>query len=169
MSTARGLNMLRLAFEELLVDEAWLLDTDRLEDWLDLFTDDVRYWAPVRANMPTGMERLDRTHLLTHFDEGKFTLGLRVKRLRTGFAHAEEPRSRLRHFVSNVRILDAADPSRVQVSSNIMIFRSREGRDEHLFVGQRRDWWRREDERWRIQERYIIVDHDVIENITIFF
>jgi 3-phenylpropionate/cinnamic acid dioxygenase small subunit len=32
---------------------------------------------------------------------------LRVQRVRTGVAHAEEPPSRVRHFVSNVRILEA--------------------------------------------------------------
>lgn len=160
---------LRLEFEELLTEEAWLLDNDRLEDWLELFSDDLTYRAPVRANIGRGQERLDNPKLLAHFEENKFTLGLRVKRLRTGLAHAEEPPSRVRHFVSNVRILDQSQPDRVHLTSNEMIFRSREGQDEHLFVAERRDWWRREGGRWRCTERLILLEHDLLENITVFF
>ena len=34
---------LRLQFEDLLYHEAWLLDHDRLEEWLTLSTDQIRY------------------------------------------------------------------------------------------------------------------------------
>lgn len=93
---------------------------------------------------------------------------LRVARLRKGSAHAEEPPSRIRHFVSNVRILEVDGADRVRVASNFMVFRSRSGREETLFVGARRDWWRRGRAGWRLQERMIIFDHDLIDNITVF-
>ena len=32
---------------DFVVREARLLDQQRLEDWLDLFTEDGRYWMPV--------------------------------------------------------------------------------------------------------------------------
>jgi 3-phenylpropionate/cinnamic acid dioxygenase small subunit len=35
--------------EQLLYWEARLLDERRFHAWLDLFTDDVRYWMPVRS------------------------------------------------------------------------------------------------------------------------
>ena len=35
--------------EQFLYHEARLLDARRLSEWLDLFTDDVRYWMPVRS------------------------------------------------------------------------------------------------------------------------
>lgn len=160
---------LRLEFEELLIEEAWLLDNDRLEDWLGLFTADVIYRAPVRANVGRAEEDLDNPARLTHFEESKFTLDLRVKRLRTGAAHAEEPPSRVRHCVSNVRLLDQQDAARIRVTSNLMVFRSREGQDEHLFVAERRDWWRREATGWRCEQRLVLFDHDVVENLTLFF
>lgn len=165
MSTSQ----LRIEFEELLIDEAWLLDNDRLEDWLELFTEDLSYRAPVRANLGRREEDLDNPNRLTHFEESKFTMGLRVRRLRTGAAHAEEPPSRIRHFVSNVKILEEDGADHVRVTSNELIFRSREGQDEHLFVAERRDWWRREDGKWRCHDRLILLDHDVVENLTIFF
>lgn len=159
---------LRHEFENVLIDEYWLLDNSQFEDWLDLMAEDIRYWAPVRENLNRDEEDFYQADLLTHFDEDKATMGLRVARLRTGFAHAEEPPSRLRHFVSNIRILDATDANAVKVASNFMIFRSRPGHEEHLFVGTRRDQWVRQSDDWRLQERLIIFDHDIIENITVF-
>ena len=158
---------LRQEIEERLIDEYWLLDHDRLEDWLDLLTEDLRYRAPVRENLARGEEDFERAHLLTHFDESRVTMGLRVARLRTGSAHAEEPPSRIRHFVSNIKILAAPSPERVNVASNFIVFRSRPGREEHLFVGSRCDWWVRAQADWRLQDRLIVFDHDIIENITV--
>lgn len=160
---------LRFEFEELLYREAAWLDEGHFEKWLDLFDSTVRYWAPVRENVPRGEEPLEDAHRLTHFEDDKDTLELRVKRLRTGFAHAEEPPSRTRHFVSNVRVLDATDPARVSIASNLLVFRSRERRDEVLFSCGRRDWWRRTQAGWRCQERRILFDHDVIESLTVLF
>ncbi len=33
--------------EQLLFREAWLLDQHRLDEWLDLFTEDATYWVPL--------------------------------------------------------------------------------------------------------------------------
>ncbi len=38
------------AVEQFLYREARLLDERRFHDWLDLFTDDLRYWMPVRTS-----------------------------------------------------------------------------------------------------------------------
>jgi 3-phenylpropionate/cinnamic acid dioxygenase small subunit len=159
---------LRHEFEALLIDEYWLLDNDKFEDWLVLMADDIRYWGPVREDLARGEEDFQRPHLLTHFDEDRGTMSLRIARLRTGSAHAEEPPSRVRHVVSNVKILDATDPARVRVASNFIVFRSRSGREETFFVGTRRDWWVKHEADWRLTERMIIFDHDIIDNITVF-
>ena len=157
---------LRREFEDLLYHEAWLLDHDRLEEWLGLFAEQVRYWAPVRINQMRGKEDLHRQNLVAHFDDDKIALTMRVQRVRTGAAHADEPPSRVRHFVSNVRVL-AAEGDCAQVTSNFIVFKSRRGRDETLFVGCREDRWRRLDGAWKLEERLIILDHDVIGNLTV--
>ena len=51
---------LRQQFEDLLYREAWLLDHDRLEEWLDLLSENIHYWAPVRADMNRGKEDFSR-------------------------------------------------------------------------------------------------------------
>ena len=159
---------LRLELEEVLIHEYWLLDNNRLEQWLALICEDVRYWAPVRENLTLDEESLDQADLLTHFDEDKATLGLRVARLRTGSAHAEEPPSRTRHFVSNVKVLEAVSSLEVVVDSNFSVFRSRPGLEEHWFVGGRTDYWLKKKNQWFLKNRFIKFDHDVIENITVF-
>jgi 3-phenylpropionate/cinnamic acid dioxygenase small subunit len=160
---------LRREFEELLYYEAWLLDHNRLEEWLGLFTDNVRYWAPVRANLGHGEEDFSRQHRLAHFDDNKASLTLRVQRTRTGMAHADEPPARVRHFVSNVQVLETNGPENARVASNFIVFKSRRGREEHLFVGCREDRWRRINGAWKIEERLILLDHDVLENVTVLF
>ena len=159
---------LRAQIEEMMIEEYWLLDDNRFEDWLALMTDDIHYWAPVRENLGRDEEDFYQPHLMMHFDDDRATMGLRVARLRTGYAHAEEPPSRRRHFVSNVKILDASSPENVRVASNFIIFRSRTGLEEHLFVGSRRDQWVQTPDGWRLCERMILFDHDIIENITVF-
>ncbi len=136
---------LRLEFEELLYYEAWLLDHDRLEEWLALCAEQVHYWAPIRTNIARGREDWSRPLQLMHLDEDKASLTMRVQRIRTGAAHADEPPARVRHLVSNVRV------------------------EESLFVGCREDRWRRIDGTWKLEERLIVLDHDVTENITVFF
>ena len=122
----------------------------------------------MRSNQLRGQEDLHRPQLLAHFDDDKTALAMRVQRIRTGAAHADEPPSRIRHFVSNVRVVEATGEE-AKVTSNFMVFKSRRGCEETLFVGCREDRWRRSDSTWKLEERLIIFDHDVIENVTVLF
>jgi len=159
---------LRHEFEDLLYHEAWLLDHDKLEEWLTLCAEQIRYWAPIRSNGARGTEDWSNIRGLAHFDEDKTSLTMRVQRIRTGAAHADEPPARVRHLVSNVRVMNG-DGQLANVTSNFIVFKSRPGRDEALFVGCREDRWRRCDGTWKLEERLIVLDHDVIENVTVFF
>jgi len=46
-------HLLRLEVEDFLWNEADLLDEHQYEEWLDLLTDDVTYWMPIRSNVPS--------------------------------------------------------------------------------------------------------------------
>ncbi|MBX6318288.1 aromatic-ring-hydroxylating dioxygenase subunit beta [Pigmentiphaga sp.] len=80
---------LRADVESFLYREARLLDTQRFEEWLDLFTDDALYWAPA------GRDDIDPTRHVSIIHDDKAAMGRRVKRLRSGFAFAQEPASRV--------------------------------------------------------------------------
>lgn len=156
---------LRSEVEELYYREAWLLDNDKLEDWLKIFTPNVRYWAPVRVNLPRGQEDFSQPFLSPHFDDDLAGLQFRVARSRTGAAYAEEV-TRLRRFITNVVIL-AAEGATVDVASNFQLFKSRQ--DEQWFVGMRKDRLRcGDDGELRIEERMIVLDHGVIDSITVY-
>src|SRR5215510_759588 len=70
------------------IREAWLLDERKLEDWLDLFTEDVLYFMPRRKNVPRREAERELTRLgdLAILEEDKRYLEMRVARLETGMA-----------------------------------------------------------------------------------
>ena len=87
--------------EEFLYREAELLDERRYQDWLELFTEDVRYWMPMRRNVPHDESEREFTREgadVNWFDEGKDTLARRVQQILTGIHWAEEPPSRICHI-----------------------------------------------------------------------
>ena len=86
------------------IREAWLLDERKFKEWLDLFTDDVLYFMPRRKNVPRREAHRELTALgdLAILEEDKRYLEMRVARLDTGMAWAEDPPSRTRHLIGNL-------------------------------------------------------------------
>ena len=169
--------LLKEEIEELLYREAELLDERRFEDWLDLFTEDARYWMPMRRNVPAEEPEREFTREgvdVNWFDEGKDTLTRRVKQIRTGVHWAEQPPSRICHMVSNVQLVSALDgpsPAEVAVKSRFLIYRNRVETETDLLVGKREDLLRRVNDGWQIARRKIILDQSVLlaQNLTVFF
>jgi 3-phenylpropionate/cinnamic acid dioxygenase small subunit len=170
--------LLKEELQDLLYREAELLDERRYEDWLDLFTEDCRYWMPMRRNVPADDPAREFTREgvdVNWFDEGKDTLTRRVKQIRTGVHWAEQPPSRICHMVSNVQILDTPPegppPAEVAVKSRFLIYRNRVETETDLLVGKREDVLRRVEDAWRIARRKIILDQSVLlaKNLTFFF
>jgi 3-phenylpropionate/cinnamic acid dioxygenase small subunit len=150
--------------EQLLYHEAHLLDSGLFPQWLDLLAQDLRYWAPVRAEHFREEEREEEAGRLLLFDETKASLALRIRRLGTGLAWSETPTTRTRRFVTNVAAGDEVDGI-VPVRSNFLLFRSRDFSDESFLVGCREDRWSRADG-WRLCERKILFDHCKLENVA---
>ena len=111
-----------LAAHHFLVEEAAILDAGDWARWLGLLTDDVRYVMPVRVTMVH--DQADRGAGMAHFDEDRYAIEKRVQRLLTDHAWTEDPRSRTRHIVTNVRCL-AGDDATIDVESTVLLFRSR--------------------------------------------
>ena len=85
-----------------LVEEAYVLDAQHYGDWLDLLAEDIHYVMPVRVTTALGAG-FDSAPGMAHFDENKYSLSRRVARFQTEHAWTEDPPSRLRHYVTNVR------------------------------------------------------------------
>jgi 3-phenylpropionate/cinnamic acid dioxygenase small subunit len=170
--------------EQFLYREARLLDERRFHDWLGLFTDDVRYSMVARTNRyPRSSKAIamldancyaeedpDNTDGLGLFDEDFRTLTARVARLDTGMAWAEDPPSRTRHLITNVEV-EPAPGAELTVHSNFIVYRSRGETEQDFYVGARQDRLRRVDGAWKIAERRMILDQNVLtaKNLSIFF
>ena len=170
--------LLRQDVEAFLYHEANLLDDRRYEEWLDLLTDDVRYWVPMRRNVKFGELEREFTREgqdINWFDEGKTTLTQRVRQILTGVHWAEEPLSRLSHLVTNVEITEAtpsaADAEEVSLRCRFIIYRNRVATETDILVGRREDKLRRAEGAWRIAQRQVFLDQNVLlaKNLTFFF
>lgn len=161
-----------LQAHQFLVDEAYLLDAQRYEEWLGTLTDDIRYLMPVRVTTALGAG-FDTAPGMAHFDEDKYSLGRRVARFRTEHAWTEDPPSRLRHFITNVRTFvgAGAGADELLVQSAELLFRSRGDVNEPALVScGREDVLRRDDGQWRLARRTIAVDESVLrtQNLAVF-
>lgn len=171
--------------ERFLYREARLLDERRFHEWLDLLTDDIRYWMGSRSNRYPKWSKaiaildpdryveddLTKEDELAIFDETKETLSQRVARLDTGMAWAEDPPSRSRHLITNIEVEASNTRSEVKVYSNFIVYRSRAETEQDFYVGARQDMLRRVDGAWKIARRKIILDQNVLtaKNVSIFF
>ena len=170
--------LLKQQIEDFLYHEVELLDERRYEDWLALLADDVRYWMPMRRNVKFGELEREFTRAgqdINWFDEGKDTLTRRVQQILTGVHWAEEPLSRLCHMVSNIQLLhvqpSVVAPAEVTVKCRFLIYRNRVETETDLLVGKREDVLRQVDGQWKIRQRKIVLDQNVLlaKNLTFFF
>lgn len=150
--------------------EAELMDNGRLEEWLALLTDDIQYRMPVRLTRER-TSPTDRSDEMQFFWDDRATIELRIRRLRTDFAWAEDPPSRTRHFVSNVQIATAAGPDELDVRSYVLVYRNRGDSAGHeLISGERHDRLRQVSGVWKLARREFIVDQASLanQNLAIF-
>ena len=146
-----------LAAHQFLVEEAALLDAADYPGWLGLLTEDIRYLMPVRVTTARGAPASTRTGM-GHFDEDMYALRKRVQRLATDHAWTEDPPSRTRHFVTNVRTFRAA-PDELRVESALLLFRSRgDTREADLISAGRTDLLRETESGLRLASSEITVD-----------
>ncbi len=158
MATPVAGTVTRAEVEEFLYEEAALLDEWRLEEWLELLTDDVEYSVP-STDAPDGEP--DRTLFLIADDA--LRVRSRVDQLLGKTAWAENPRSRTRRMIGNVRVREA-EAGQIRATSNFVVHRVRHdrvdayvGRYEHLLV--------RENGRFRIRRRRAILDMESLREV----
>lgn len=171
--------------EQFLYLEARLLDEGRFQEWLNLLTEDIRYWMPVMGRRYSaaskGITILDAEHYaaeefagdgeLAILDETKETLARRVARLDTGMAWAEDPPSRTCHIISNVAVTETDSGTEVIVHSNFILYRTRGELEQDFYVGSRQDVLRSVEGDWRISYRKIMLPQNVLssKNASNFF
>jgi 3-phenylpropionate/cinnamic acid dioxygenase small subunit len=160
----------RESIRDFLYQESLALDERRFRDWLTAFAADARYEVPVRVTREKTAEwELSPTSRI--FDDDRETLEIRIRRLETDFAWAEQPPSRTRHFVTNVLVEECAEDDEYVVRSNCLVYRSRgDSARTDLFSAQRRDRLRRDGAGWLIVHRWAVLDQAVVDahNLSVF-
>ena len=109
---ASDISFTRSEIEEFLIDEAALLEEWRLEEWLALMAPDGRYLVP-----PLDAPDADHRDTLFLIADDRRTLASRVRQLMSGTTWAENPHSRTRRLITNVRLL-ATDRGEARVTAN---------------------------------------------------
>ena len=112
--------------EDFLYHEADLLDSWRMKEWYPLFTEDGEYLVPPIENPDA-----DKDTALFIINDDFHRLTQRAIRLTKRTAHVEWPRSKVRHMISNVRIVKQ-DAEQVFVEYNQLVFRAKRGMDEFV-------------------------------------
>jgi 3-phenylpropionate/cinnamic acid dioxygenase small subunit len=155
--------------EQFLFREARILDEGRYDDWLQLLTKDIHYWAPVRETSDSRENDIRGRDEMALFDDDLAFLKARVQRLHSGFAHAETPASRTRRMLSNIEIV-RVDKTKATVFCNFIIYQTRLERMDAVYVGGREDILKRAGKSWRLEQRKILLDQTLLpRTVSILF
>jgi p-cumate 2,3-dioxygenase beta subunit len=146
----------RAQIEDLLYHEASLLDEWRLQEWLTLLTEDVTYEVP-STDLPDG----DPTTTLFLIADNAARLRARVQQLLGKSAWAENPPSRTRRLLSNVRIRDVTDDA-IRVTANFVVYRLRMGQVD-TYVGRYEYTLVLQEGALKIHQRKAILDLEALQ------
>ena len=155
--------------EAFLYHEVRLLDEGDLEKWAELFTDDGIYWMPLGA----GKDHATEPAILCDNAQNR---AMRVRQLMHYTHLAQDPPSRLIHFISNVEVEDTSVAEEVLVRCNTLIHELRPGDFQALQIGlgnqraiaARCEYRLRRPGDWRIAEKKILlINRDLpVSNLT---
>jgi len=119
----------RQEVEDFLFRDAALLDEWRLDEWLELFEPDATYEVPT-TDRPNDDPHRSQYYVWDDYE----LLSARVKRLKSKHAHAENPHSRTRRLITNVRVGDP-DGGEIPAYAAFVIYKIRDGNVDQ-FVGR---------------------------------
>ncbi len=163
--------------EEFFHAEADLLDEREYDEWLDLLTDDIVYWMPMRKNVSYKNRDTDTTAEddIAWIHDDKETLIKRVRQIQTGVHWADEPISRISHLITNIRLAEPisslAEGEKLTTKCRFLVYRNRLETETDLLIGRREDTLTRIDGKLRVARRKIILDQSTLlaKNLTMFF
>jgi benzoate/toluate 1,2-dioxygenase subunit beta len=147
--------------ENFLYREARLMDENAYEEWLSLWAaENICYWVPSSADETDPGEQISIIY------DNRKRLEARIKRLASGYAFAQDPKSRMRRIISNVEIDEAVDGT-VTTWSNFALGEFRRGKQD-VFVGRTMHKLRPEGDSFKILlKKVLLINSDgYIDNLT---
>nr|AMK59210.1 benzoate 1,2-dioxygenase hydroxylase component beta subunit [uncultured bacterium UPO45] len=146
--------------ESFLYREARLMDTHAYDEWLALWTDDALYWAP------SNDDDIDPQRHVSIIYENKARMEDRIRRLKSGAAYAQDPKSRLSRVIANVDIEEGANGD-VTVHSVFNLTALRRSRID-IFAGRATHTLRPDGDSFKIAAKKVMLinNDEVINNLT---
>lgn len=155
--------------EQFLYREAALLDRFEMEAWLDLVSEDILLEVPVRSDRGPGSDRPTFSDETFYLRDEYEMLCERVDKLSKEYAWSENPRSRVRHVIGNVRVTDSSE-GEYSVRNNQFVYRSQGDTAAYAMLAAQRDTRLTEmDGAFEITNRTVYLDHSILttKNITL--
>jgi 3-phenylpropionate/cinnamic acid dioxygenase small subunit len=150
---------LQVDVERLIYDEAAMVDQRRWQDWLEMFTEDMVYWAPSWVT-ESEMTADPEGEVSIIYMSSRKELEHRIWRFTSGESPASYPLPRTNHIVSNVRILSETTDGVVAASNWLsQCYRNKEqffygGYYEHTLV--------RSGGAFKIKAKKVVLLNDVV-------
>ena len=138
---------------DFLYTEAKILDEWRLEEWVELFTDDGTYVIP-----PLGNPQADASKALFLAHDNRMRRGERAERLLKKEAHVEYPHSTTVHNYNNI-LVENLESDVIKVECNFTIHRTkREVMD--TFIGKSEYELVHQDGKFSIKSKKVVLHMD---------
>ena len=160
------------ACAQFLYREAELLDDRHYREWLDTcLSESLEYLIPVRTARESTSGASEFSSTSFHMRDSHAHIKVRIDRLEGEHAWAEDPPSRTRRLVTNIRVRNLPNDE-TEVRSNLMLYRSQmiSVSDHVLLVGERQDVLHWEAGGLRLRRRVVLLDHTTLStaNLGVF-
>jgi 3-phenylpropionate/cinnamic acid dioxygenase small subunit len=150
---------------DFLLHETSLLDERRLQDWLQILSEDFTYKIPVTST-PEGLSSQAWSEDYLIVDETKDSLTklwlVRQTPKGWGAAWGENPAQRVRRFVTNTRISQSDESDSYVAKSNVLLSFVRESEPVILVPAERIDLVRGTAGGMRLARRLVKIDTSVV-------
>lgn len=117
------------ALADFIYAEARLLDEQRFDDWLDLYTEDSRYWMPLTPGQTDA--RLQASLMY----EDKMLLQVRVERLKGPRTFSQQPKSRCHHLLQAPSVESRDDAAGVYITRTAFHYVETRQDEQTLYAG----------------------------------
>ena len=150
---------LQVEVEQFIFQEAALVDQGRWQEWLELYMEDMTYWAPAWVNeheMTTDPE----AEVSIIYMNSRKELEHRIWRFTSGESPASYPLPRTNHLVSNVMVTEATDHQVVATSH--WLSQTYRDREQIIYGGFYEHTLQREAGEFKISKKKVILVNDVV-------
>lgn len=103
--------------EQFIYREARLQDEHDYEGWEKLWADEAIYWVPANG------DDIDPESQMSIIYDNRSRIGVRVRQLMTGKRYTQEPKSNIRHLVTNIEVADGLD-GQTEAGCNVLVYES---------------------------------------------